>query len=678
MFQGYMHVPEKMKTVAPLTYAKLEKFIEAHDELKPIKDIKPTLVMGSTWTGEEKIPGTFKDRTGKLWRIEQARTDEIEAATNLSYHKNLLANRLVVFNKARQVGRAIEFMKNMTESPEFATIARKLTDPDIPQDYRATRLKTFAGYAFEPRTAEVLDHYAHRMERGDDPMRIVTAMNQFLRTAIFFNPLIHTPNITVHWLVNRGVSKFLIPGAYGDLFKTGVRAFNDVIHQNDNFLSALEEGAPLLYRSGEGVSDILTAKMGRELTEKPAMTKRIADALGYRNPATLVKAVYRFSSRVTWGVNDWAILQAMYEEMGHGKTMPEAIADVGKHIPNYRIPARVLNSTTVSKLMSNPNLTMFGAYHYGALKSYGEMAKSLLGDVPLKERAEALDKIAMFALTGIVIYPMLDEVAKAVTGNKNAGFRRAGATTFPYNIYKFSKGQMELTDVLQSVVTPTVGWKELIQLGFNRDLYSGKNIYRSEDIVDDPVRFLNDAGMTAVKSIAPFRAAERLAEGIVSPGQFVASLTSIKTPRETPVMQKARRVYGKTLTTQQDQEHQEQAAEIRSYLDKVKAHEQPSREEVQMARKLKYIKLDGTPSQKLQDALHLTPSQRFFKVMRIEDEWKTYQEMSDAEKSDYRRILSVKLQEGQEVISRELKHEISMALAEERRRIPRSTGSYGR
>lgn len=474
----------------------------------------------------------FVDKNGNRWTLGDATTKEIETNTDLKYYKSALATNLLAYTKARQIERAFDLMESYKSDPSFVDIAKKYGDPETPSDFKPTKLLNFAGYTFDPKVADVLDRFADQFQRGRNPMDVLTSANLFLRTSIFFNPLIHVPNISVHWLVNRGASAFASPTAYKTLWRTGTRAIDAVVHQNADYVEMLEHGAPLQYKTGESVTDLLLKKSGLELEQDPTLAGELSKLFGYANPAKLIKAVYDFSGRATWASNDVATMQAIYEEMSHGKSMDQAIQNVGKHIPNYRIPARILNSTNVSKLLSNPNLTMFGAYHYGALKSYWEMVKSVVKpEEGTRERLGAIDKMAMLGITMAVIYPMLDRVARTITGNENARFRRAGAATVPYNIYKLSQGQLDLSDLLFSIVTPAVATKEAVQLAVNRDLYSGKRIYRSKDIIENPLAFVTEAVPSALKTVAPVGAYERIASGKTDLPSYMESLVGIQQPK---------------------------------------------------------------------------------------------------------------------------------------------------
>jgi hypothetical protein len=501
MFQAYLHAPDLFKEVAPKTFEKFEKFLGSHEETKPILDIKPSLVYGKGTVGGKVDSTEFIDKSGKKWKIGEATIKEIESNTRLTYHKNALTNALVHFDELKKVEAATNYLENIKTDPEFLKVAFKLGTRNIPEGYKTTILPQLRSYMMPERMAETFDtFYKHASTGLMAPSSVWQTVNTFLRNAIFFNPLMHIPNISIHAIVNRGVTALAKPSAWSDLVKTSFRATKAVLTMNDDYVKALENGASLLYSGvqNKNLHELMLKKMGSELEQNKPLLAKMGQAFGYANPANLVKAIYKFSSQATWAVNDIATLQSVYEEMGHGMSMEKAIGETGKHIPNYRIPARILNSTTISKLM-NPEsgVTMFGNYHYGALKSYGEMTKSLLGHVPMAERGAALDKMAMLGLVTCVIYPQLDELAKTLTGDEKAEVRRAGAATFPYKTVELAKGNITFPQWVQSVLTPNIG------LTLGTDLYMGR---------DWTGRRVTPA-QVALNAVAPIALGEKIATG---------------------------------------------------------------------------------------------------------------------------------------------------------------------
>lgn len=474
----------------------------------------------------------FVDKSGKQWKITQVTTREIEAQTGVRYYKNAIASATLNFLNIRNAERAHDFLEQYKSSPDFQEAAVKINGNRVPAGWRGTDLPQFHGYAFGPHTAEVLDWYAKRL-RAEGPS-VYTQLGNFLRTSIFFNPLIHTPNIGVHWIVEKGLTA-VGPQNWGRILRTGSRAIDAVIHQNSDFLEALDEGAPLQSaRLDNGVTTrLLVERMGKELEANATAAQKVAKALGYANPAKLVKAVYDFSGKATWVTNDIAMLQAAYEHMDRtGSSFKEAIGDVSKHIPDYRLPTRILNSPALAKIMSNPNLTMFGSYHYGALRSYAEMAKGLISDdIPSAERAKSLDRLAMLGLVTFVAYPKLDKLAKLLTGDKTAEFRRAGASTFIWNLAQLARGNRTPTEVLESVATPAAHTKAAAELALNRNLYTGRKIYDPNAPAGE---IAQQVGKYASNTISPVQQASRVAEGRQTIPQFAAGLAGIRTNVKTP------------------------------------------------------------------------------------------------------------------------------------------------
>lgn len=475
----------------------------------------------------------FVDKQGREWEITQATTKEIERSTSLKYYHNALASALVSYLQLRKAERGFDFIEAYKNSPEFAQVAQKQGEGNPPDGWKSTDLPQLRGYYFEPHTAEVLDHYAAKL-KSEGP-NIFDKIGQFLRTSIFFNPLIHTPNIAVHWAVEKGVPRGFAPTRWGRLYKTSVKAINAVTHQNQDFLDALDAGAPLQSQREDTAKitqlffDQLTDALGKE----EDWATKLAKGVGM-SPVNLIKAIYKFSGKVTWVTNDIAFLQAAYEKTAQGMALKDALKETAKHIPDYRLPVRIFNSTGIAKLMSNPTLTMFGAYHYGALKSYGEMAKSALGagEPPpgrskAGEAAHGWELLAGIGLVTFVLYPLLDELAKKASGDPNARVRRAGAATLPYNLYLAAKHEKSAAEVAQSVVTPAVHTKTALELGFNRDFRTGRQIY---DPAANWKTQSQQVGRRLAEAISPVGQGLRVAEDEGARKRFVYGLGGVSFP----------------------------------------------------------------------------------------------------------------------------------------------------
>ena len=481
----------------------------------------------------------WKDKTGKEWKITQATTKEIEDQTDLEYYHNALGSAIINWLAVEKQARAVRFLDALKASPDFPTVAVPIAGTTgAPEGWKTTQLAQLRSYYFEPHTAEVLDWYNDRLKAGDPGM--FSHINDFLVSSIFFNPLLHVPNIANHWFVEKGLSGWLDPRNKVSQFKAGLKAIDAVMHQNDDFLKALDAGGALKSQQFETrkFTETFLEKMQKELEGNPTGLQKIANALGYANPLKWLEAIKGVSSRVTWYSNDIAFLQSAYEKTAHGMDLATALQETAKHIPDYRMPTRIFDSKGLEQFLGNKNLVMFMNYHYGAVKSYGETIKSLLGIDTLgkgmgnaepsgtdysyenakgepvnaagrtrdQERMHGLDILAALGLVTFVLYPLMDQFLKKVTGNKDAQARRAGASTVPYNLIQVAQGEKSPWDAIQSTVTPGVTAKLALEAAMNRDLRTGKQIYSWPPV--DTKTFATQTGEKLAASFGPAAAVQ--------------------------------------------------------------------------------------------------------------------------------------------------------------------------
>jgi 2'-5' RNA ligase len=530
--------PMMAKNVAKLERSKAElKGAEAFRDAA-LNELPPETFADKAW----------KDKHGGLYKITQATTKEIEANTNVRYYQNAAGSVAVNYLAMDKARRAYDFLEEFKASPEFAAGSHSINSPGaIPKGWQATQLPQFRGYFFEPHIAEVLDKYAAKLNSSGPG--VLEQVGNFLRTSIFFNPLIHIPNLLNHWVVEKGVSGFANPLNYPTITRAGVKAINAVIHQNADFLEALDNGAPLQSQQFETkqFADLFFNRMQDELGD-PESSKAVemAKALGMA-PVDLVKAIYKFSGKATWYTNDIAFLQSAYEKQEKGMSLKDSLTETAKHIPDYRLMTRIFDSKKLGDLMSNHNLTMFGAYHYGALKSYGQMVKSLTGfnwtDAGTKneageptnaagrtegeEKLHGLDTLAMMALVTFVVYPLLDKLWKMVTGNDKAQMRRAGASTLIYNLALLAKGEKTPEEVAESIATPAVQTKALAEIVLNRDLRTGQRLY---DPHAPGKKLASQVGRQLARSVAPVSQGMDIAEGRTDWKRMMYSMVGVSFP----------------------------------------------------------------------------------------------------------------------------------------------------
>jgi len=426
----------------------------------------------------------FEDKHGNIWKIVQATKAEIEANTPVRYYHDAAASTIVNWLQAKKAEAAHDFLESVKESPDFKEIAVKTDAGNPPSGWRTTNLPQFKGYYFEPHTAEVLDWFADRLKSGSPSA--FDSINQYMRMKILLNPIKHPLNVAAQWAVQRGVTGFL-PTRFYRLGKTGARAINAVVNQNKDLRDALEAGAPL--QSARGVTKDLAKLFYDTLGEatktgQPWATK-LAKSIGLA-PVELVKALHKLSSKIAWPASDILFLQAAYEyqEAHPDATLHDALREVGRIIPEYRLPTRILNSTAVAKAMSSNIGTVFGSYHYGLLRSFGESAKSALGmaeNAPGRSTAEEVakgwDRLALMALVAFGLYGIADQLAKKLTKEKDAQVQRHGIFGLIQAAVDVAHHDATPTQAITKVFTPNPTTVGLGQLIFNRDVQSGRHIY---------------------------------------------------------------------------------------------------------------------------------------------------------------------------------------------------------
>jgi hypothetical protein len=458
---------------------KLEKRVSDLEKLKDergqiLATVPPSRMADSAWIGKD----------GKQWRITQATTKEIEANTNLKYHHNALASDISENLELERAHSAIEYLEALKASPEFANFAIKDTGRmNQPEGYRKSDLMQLHDYFFENHVADSLDRLHKDLKRGD--MSALEKLGHFLTTTIFMNPLLHVPNIAGHWMVEKGGVGFGSLRMLGAVGRSSMaKAYRAVMTQNEDYMQALEQGVPLQSHRQDlrDMQKLIFDAMGKHLEDAgPSLSK----ALGYANPVELVKAWYKLSGKITWVTNDIATMQSMYEKMERGMSMDDAITETTKHIPDYKIPTHVMGSAYVSKMMRNPLISMFMAYHYGAMRSYGEAMKSATG---LNERpaggeegrgADKRHGWDVLATIGVFLlgYHAVQQGLKVLMKDKRAHLRAAGPLTIPENIYEVARGEKQPTQALESTFTPSVLPKNALETYFNRDMYTGRPVY---------------------------------------------------------------------------------------------------------------------------------------------------------------------------------------------------------
>ena len=315
---------------------------------------------------------------------------------------------------------------------------------------------------------------------------VLQSIQTFLRAAYLLNPIMHPLNVAASWGFEKGLTGFA-PWKWKSVYKSGNKAVKAVLEKNQDFLDALDAGAALQSHREElqDVHKLFFDRLAEGLDKKESWAMNLAKSLGIER-GNLLNLLHKPSSIAAWFSSDVMYLQSAYQyQMEHpGVSLADALKEAGRIIPEYRLPARILDQRWLAKMMGNPLVTWFGAYHYGLLKSFGEAGKAALGaqePAPGRTKAEEVgkgwDRLAMLGLITMALYPFLDKLAKELTGDEHARMRRSGPAGLVDAGIQVAQGKQDASSALQKVVTPSPITKGAAELGFNRDFFSGHQIY---------------------------------------------------------------------------------------------------------------------------------------------------------------------------------------------------------
>lgn len=476
---------------------------------------------------------------GQTWRLENATTKEIEDVASTRYHKNLLANRLDNLAKLRSATRNAKFIQDMKASPEWSQVAAKTTDHPLepPQTngkaWKTTKMPQFQGYYMEPQLAEALDDAVGRQHDLDGIATGLDKAGNLVKGSIFWNPIPHMRNVANHYFVDKG-----LVGTATSLPSTAralMRAARAVMTQNSDYMKALRGGASLPYARTitADLHKTLVTKLGEDVARDPKTWGEIAKIAGYDTPINFIKAIYKTSNKALWGMGDILTVARQMERMEKGLPLERAISETERHMPNYRVPGRVAGSRMVSQLLSNPVASMFGRYQYNRLASYLHMARDMVSsETSIKDKAAAMDKLAMLGVMLTMYYPAMDKAWQAITGNKNAKVTRPGAASVPQAAMDVASGAKGPAQAAQSIFSPGVV-EAPIEAFHGKYLYSGQPIAYPENLTDGhPDQFARDIGSWIGSKISPVGQAQTIVTGKQSAKQFLLSQIGVQTPND--------------------------------------------------------------------------------------------------------------------------------------------------
>jgi hypothetical protein len=454
---------------------------------------EPTLLTRLTnpTDGSRLTPSGSLDVGDKILNgiVVEGTIPEIEYHSPFKYKKDSLAVLLDSVSQLEEQARYYQGLKNLMDSDMFKELAKPAGPKDeIPDGYsipqHLDRLPILRGLAFPNNISQVISDFA----RVRDPT-LLTNLTSLIVKNMMLNPLGHMYNEGAHLFVGRGATGWVTPTGIYRFVKYGKQAIDDVLGMSKFYTDTIKYGGTILGENTrmstfeEGIY-----KKGLKEFSNTQDFKNLAKDTG-KSLLNLYNELSNASSRAMWTTRNILVVQWLREVMDtKGLDHAQAIEYVQKHMPSYRVPSRVGEkylgasvSRGLSNVMRDPNLTVFSPYHYGLVNSLTntmkEMGSGLKGKAGREEFKQGLNRAAALAIGLAVIYPFMDMLSSRETGNPDAKQRRAGPFHLIHALGEIVDGTKDPQSVLSSLLTPNPALMGIVQFGFDRNFYTGQQIY---------------------------------------------------------------------------------------------------------------------------------------------------------------------------------------------------------
>lgn len=478
----------KLSTFAPTLQARQMWALPGKVGERPIVFIKDGQILkngelvGELPEGGRPTAGT-ETSAGKL---QQATTEEIEKATKLEYHKNLLANEYLNWQSLERANDAADFLEASKKDPGFLDFAAppvKGRSSEVPSTWRAlqTDIKAFDGWKFDPHMAEVFEDYLGNIKSPEEFTRGAMNVAKAMKASIFYNPIRHMVNATNMFGTSLGAVKGATALVTGKLPAALARATKSVLTQDKAFRTAMEEGlsAPGMHQKAAQFNQELMRAMGRSVQSDPAAFARLAKQWGYKSTVGLVQGLYKGSSKLLWSYSDILTMARYNLYRGEGLSPREAVAKTHQVMADYRVPSRVAGSRGASQLLQDPRATMFGRYDYNRMANIAGTAKRAAKND--KEGWEARDQVLALAMITTVGYKIVDKWLQKATDDPNAHYSMGGYSSL-YDIGQAVGDERKSpSQAAMSAFSPGL-LSTPVELATGQNLYTGAPIMQRGDL----------------------------------------------------------------------------------------------------------------------------------------------------------------------------------------------------
>lgn len=524
-----------------------------------IQDLKDRMDAVTEEMAGQGLEGNYwRDKNGGLWKFDRGTTEFISERSGQEYHADARLAALVNYmevNKGMNAAVVLERAKGMLEAENMAM--KTDNSKDVPDGWKPTYLQQMRGYYFPAHVADAFDQFDYLQQRGAP--NIFQMANNFVIQSVLMNPLYHGLNIGSNWFAGKEgealAGSGIKPSWYTDQVKAGIEAANMMKDWGGpEYQRLLRLGLDL--RGADAGFDVQTKAILRSFTDqldadKPSNAVMSA-LIGVKNGAQFMQ---RMNHQITFGMGDLALAQAFYakraELLREGVPNAEQAARDWAHrmVGEYTTPVRLAGSAGLGRVAENPLAQSFFRYHFGyILRPLATAVRESVGDFkpdeeasqasgknvnefnqsPAAARALAIARLAALVIMATYVFPkLLDKAAKAITNDERARAPRGGLFKFASDAYETATGERSIASLAGSVFTPGLGPIEAVQLGANRDNFSGRHIYGSDQ---DPEGKAKQIGAWLVKGTLPGQTAARMDQSGLR--QVVEGLVGFKFPIE--------------------------------------------------------------------------------------------------------------------------------------------------
>lgn len=553
MFEAYLHVPDQFQEVAPNLYEKFDEFLKNTPELAPIRDIEKSLELGLKKNGGQHVGGIKKNQfisaDGTHYTIGQATKNEIEQHSNVQYFHNPFVAAFFSHEDVTRAFEATKLLESLKNDPKFTDRTMKVGEGNPPDGWKMTNLPQFQGVYMEPHQANVLNAFGQELKNGDDPVRWLTAANEFILNYMFLGPVRHLMNVGASAIINRGI-QWVNPMAYPRLARTTIAAVKSIITQDEDYIKLLRAGVPMqaVLKDQQAYRQAVLDSLGEPQNKTIKGVRQTANLIGKFTP-------FHWAHTLTWPGNNIILHQGVSEELARkGLTIQSATvaqiqsaADkVTRIIPNYRLPIAIRR---LPKYVTK-NTLLFASYRLNMVRTFVQLGKTLItgndtpGEVHFNEngkqsyfskqewkaRGEAFSQIFVMFLLAAVAEPFINKELQKWTGNNNAYMSPPGQLADINNANKLISGKINIGQYIQTITDLAPGTKEILQEIFNLDFFTGKAIL-PQGVNDLSTASLPYRGAHIASVITPFDLTQKLAGGNTTWQQILGNQIGIYTPK---------------------------------------------------------------------------------------------------------------------------------------------------